>query len=405
MKVALKIAVVYPTSLPWMAEILDGIRRYSRPLGGWQILTCPPNLAASGEAPRTLRSLAGWQGDAAIAAIHSVDDREIARELGIPVVNISTWDARHHGLHRVSVDNQLAGCLAAEHLIDGGLRHFGYAGWCNVHYSDLRRIGFTRRLEEQGFPCAIRLDDPGSQHGVALVEQLRGLAAWLESLPRPCGVFAVHDYRAQLVIEACAAAGLRVPKDIAVLGMDNDAVICEHSMPTLSSVSRNSGQVGWEAAALIHRLLDGETDLPMEILVPPEGIAERQSTDRFHHNDEVVQLAVNFMLGNLKDTPNVEVVAQHVGVSKRTLEMRFKACTGKPPHRFLTAARVEHAVKLMKEPARRNVRAIAMDCGFSSYTAFVAAFRSVTGMTPGEHREASAAAKVAIEPDAGESRM
>lgn len=387
MKTALKIAMVYPTSLPWMAEILDGIRRYSRPLGGWQILSCPPQLAASGEAPRTLKSLIGWHGDAAIAAIHTAEDREIARDLKLPVVNISSWETHHHGLHRVSVDNQLAGRVAAEHLMAGDLKHFAFVGWRGVHYSDQRRSGFTRRLKEAGHRCAVRLDEPMANNRLPLVAQLRDLGAWLESLPRPCGVFALHDYRAQLVIEACATVGLRVPRDIAVLGMDNDASICEHSQPTLSSVCRNSNQVGWEAAALIHRLLEGEKKLPMETLVPPEGIAERQSTDRFHHNDEAVQLAVNFMLGNLKDTPNVEVIAQHVGVSKRTLEMRFNACTGTSPHRFLTHARVDHAAKLMRQSTRRNLRSIATDCGFPSYSAFVAAFRSVTGQSPDAHRE------------------
>jgi len=382
----LKIAVVYPTSLPWMAEILDGIRRYGRQFGGWQILTCPPSLAASGEPSRTLRSLVGWNGDAAIAAVRSVEERKVIRQLGFPVVNISNWEADTHGLPRVSVDNVIAGRFAADHLMAQGLKHFGFVGWSHVHYSDQRRLGFSQRAQEAGFPCEVKLDVPGESGDRTLAGELHHLGAWLKTLPIPCGIFAVHDYRAQMVMEACAAVGLRVPKDVAVIGMDNDAIICEHSVPTLTSVCRNSNQVGWEAAALIHRLLQGEDAGATEILVPPEGITERQSTDRFHHDDEVIQLAIHFMLSNLREPPKIETVARHSGVSKRTLEMRFKACTGMSPHRFLRDARIEHAKKLIQRPAKPSLRTIASECGFSSYPTFIAAFQSVSGESPGAYQ-------------------
>lgn len=382
----LKIALVYPTSLPWMAQLVDGVRRYGLQYGGWQLMTCPPTLAASGERPRTLRSLVGWQGDGAIAAIRSDEDRQLVRRLGIPVVNISGWEADRHGIPRVSVNNRLAGRLAAEHLLDRGLRHFGYTGWKAVHYSEERLAGFTERIRDGGFPVDVRLDTPEDFTDPTLVEELRELGAWLRSLPKPCGIFAVHDYRAQLVMEACASAGLRVPKDVAVIGMDDDAIVCEHSNPTLTSVCRNSSGIGWEAAALIDRMLhEGNIGAP-EILVPPEGIAERQSTDLFHHPDEVIQLAVAFMLRNLKDRPKIETVAKHAGVSKRTLEVRFKACTGKSPHQYLTEARIEHAKKLLRRPSKQNLRIVATECGFNSYPAFVAAFQSLAGQAPSEYR-------------------
>ncbi len=386
----LKIAFVSPTSLPWMAQVVDGVRRYGLQFGGWQLLTCPPSLATSGERPRTLSSLIGWTGDGAIAAIRSKADREMAHQLGFPVVNLSTWEARLHGIPRVGVDNRLSGRLAAEYLLERGFRHFGYVGWETVHYSKERQAGFSSRIREEGFKVHVRLDDPEGKRHPRLVDDLKGLGDWLKSLPTPCAIFAVHDYRAELVMEACAHLSLRVPKDIAVIGMDDDALVCEHSNPTLTSVCRDSGGIGWEAAALIDRMVHGEDVSTSEILVPPEGITERQSTDLFHHPDELIQLAVAFMLRNLKDSPKIEAVARHTGVSKRTLEVRFKACMGKSPHQYLTEARIDQAKKILRRPIKQNLRQIATECGFSSYPSFVAAFQARVGQPPSHYRVADA---------------
>ncbi|BCU79448.1 DNA-binding transcriptional regulator [Luteolibacter sp. LG18] len=386
MATLLKLAVVYPTSIPWMAEIIDGIRRYGLQYGGWQILTCPPTLEASGERSRSLSSLVGWKGDAAIAAVRNAEDRKIVRKLGIPVVNLSQWESEAHGVPRVSVDNYLAGRLAAEHLLERGIRELAYLGWKNVHYSNERLRGFASRAKEAGLHCVTKLDAAEGTSARTLADELHELGAWLSALPRPCGIFAVQDYRAQLVVEACASVGLRVPRDVAIIGMDDDAIVCGHSTPTLTSVRRNSGQVGWEMAALIDRMIRGDRPDTMEILVPPEGIVERQSTDMFHHGDEVVQLAVSFMLRNLKDAPKVQTIADHAGVSKRTLETRFRSATGKSPHEYLTTARIERAMKLMQRPTQTNLRNVAAACGFASYPAFVAAFQGACGKTPGDYQ-------------------
>ena len=111
-------------------------------------------------------------------------------------------------------------------------------------------------------------------------------------------------------------------------------------------------------------------------------IAERQSTDMFHHTDEVVQLAVTFMLRNLKEAPKVQTMAEHAGVSKCTLETRFRTCTGKSPHEYLTAARIEHAMKLLQSPSQNTLQGIASTCGFQSYPAFLKAFRAINGTSP-----------------------
>ncbi len=380
-----KIAIVYPASVPWMGHFLDGIRRYARPLGGWRLHTSPPALAGTGEHSGSVRSLVGWKGDAVIAAISSEEDAMAAKGLGIPVINISAWIKETYGLPRVGADNQLAGRLAADHLIGRGLRDLAFLGWQDVHYSDQRLLGFSGRAEEMGASVRSRLDPPGED--CTWGTRLDSLAGWLASLPHPCGVFAVHDYRAQLLIEACDIAGLRVPNDIAVIGMDDDVITCEHAVPTLTSVSRNSVVIGWEAAALIHRILEGSFSGEVEILVPPDRVTARQSTDMLYHADQVVQIAIGYMHRNLRNSFNIEAVARQAGVSKRTLEMRFRSSMGKSPHRFLTEARIAHARKLLSHPVKVSIQSVADDCGFKSYPAFVAAFQRISGCAPLEFKK------------------
>lgn len=285
----------------------------------------------------------------------------------------------------MGVDNRLAGRLAAEHLLERGLRNLGFVGWRDVHYSDERLRGFAEQAAKENVECHIHLNSAENDGATPWGERLQQLAAWASSLPHPCGIFAVHDYRAQLLMEACESAGLRVPQDVAVIGMDDDVIICEHSVPTLTSVSRNSGMIGWECAALIHQVLEGVSGLPKEIFVPPDGVRARQSTDMFHHPDQIVQVAAGFMLTHLRDSFNIQTVAEYAGVSKRTLETRFRACTGKSPHRYLTEARIAHAKQLIDSPNKITLRAVATACGFGSYPAFFTAFHSIHGRSPQDY--------------------
>ncbi len=178
------------------------------------------------------------------------------------------------------VNHFLAGRMAADHLLERGLRDLAFFGWNNLWYSNQRRLGFFARAAEArlGHQEALLLTPRAEAH-LSWTQRSEGPARWLASLPRPCGVFAVHDYRAQFLVEACGEAGRRIPEDIALIGMDNDETICDHSVPTLTSVSRNSEQVGWAALALVDRLIRGGRPPTQDLLLDPDGVVTRQSTD------------------------------------------------------------------------------------------------------------------------------
>jgi LacI family transcriptional regulator len=195
----------------------------------------------------------------------------------------------------------------------------------------------------------------------------------------------VHDYRAQFLIEVCTEAGLRIPEDIAVIGMDNDETICEHSVPTITSISRNSARVGWEAMSLLDRMLHGERHLD-DLLIEPDGVIARRSTDRQYCADELVQKALDLVRENLSTQINIAALAEHLGISKRTLETRFKKNSNTSPHEAITRLRLQHAKALLQMPQKRTIEQIASECGLGTPATFHAVFRRLEGKTPANFR-------------------
>jgi LacI family transcriptional regulator len=393
-----KIALAYPASVPWFARLVKGIRSYVQENArDWRLFSSPPSLLGTAESALTIRSLQGWRGDGIILVSNDRQELQLAREMEIPVINLAAGLPESHGVPRVMVNHYLAGQMAAEHLLGQGLRNFAFFGWEGVWYSEQRRLGFSARIAQAGAASGSFLQAPHVAAAQNWTQGIASLTEWLRSLPTPAGIFAVHDYRAQLLIEACQEAGLRIPDDIAVIGMDNDEVVCEHSVPTLTSVSRNSERVGWETAALLDRLMEGEAssrEIPADVLLAPDGVVARQSTDRLYCSDPIVQRAVDYMRANLDAQFNIAHLAEHAGVSKRTLEMRFREETGASPHDYLNRLRVRHAQALLLQPRKRTVEQIAAECGFGTVPTFYAAFLRVSGQSLTEFRRDLATRKV-----------
>ncbi len=223
--------------------------------------------------------------------------------------------------------------------------------------------------------------------------RIASLTRWLSLLPRPTGIFAVHDYRSQFLIEACQEAGLRVPADIAVVGMDNNEAICEHIVPTLSSVSRSSLGVGWEGACVLDAIMKGKRPPDEDLMIDPDGVVARQSTAMMYSENPIVQRSLDFMREHLGKQFNISAVAEHSSASKRTLEMRFRESLGSSPHEFLTKLRVERAESMLLMPERRSIEQIAGECGFGTAATFYAAFRRQTGRSPASFRRESGRSK------------
>lgn len=381
-------AITYPVAVPWMALFVRGVAEYADRHGGWNFTTSPPTLVGSDELALGIESLKGWPGDGVIASIGSRREAQLARRLGLPVVNLAATQ-EDVGLPRVMVDHYAMGRMAAEHLLDRGLRRLAYCGVEGRWYSQLRCQGFARRAQQADVPCHIFQASRPASPRQTWQDRMAPLAAWLESLKPPVGLLAVHDYRARVVVDECRRRGLRIPHDIAVVGLDNDPTVCEYCRPTLTSVSRNAWRVGYEAAALLDRLMSGRDPPPYDILIPPDGVVARQSTDTVAVEDPCVADAVHFIHDHLGQAFGVAQVVEACRISRRELENRFKRLLGRTPYDYICQERVCRAKQLLESPERPKLHRVASACGFSSVERLRLVFLRVTGQTPQEYRQAA----------------
>ncbi len=382
-----RVALVYPLAVPWMTMYVRGIMDYGQQHGGWSLTTSPPSLIGAGEVPLTLDELRGWPGHGVITAILNKKDVRAAHRLGIPVVNLAATLRGTEGIHRVMPDHYAMGRLAAEHLLEHGLRRLAYYGIEGFWFSKERGRGFIECAKRAGVTCKV-LELPRKEGAWAkLHKRTTLLVHWLKQLRPPVGILAVQDYRARTVIEECERLDLHIPHDVAVIGMENDPTLCEFCHPTLSSVSRNSWQLGFETATVLDRLMDG-LPTPSDVVVPSDGVVARQSTDTIAVEDPHLTDALHFIHDHL-DTPlGIDQIVEATSISRRQLEARFRRVLDCTPLDYLSRKRVEQAQQLLATPEKIKFPKLAADCGFSSVEQMRLAFKRVTGMTPLEYRQA-----------------
>jgi LacI family transcriptional regulator len=365
---------------------IEGVLRYaSDHQCNWSYITAPESLSLS------VLDLIGWPGDGILAALNTAQEAACAASLGVPVVNISSALVRSP-VPRSIVDNHAIGTLAADHLIGKGFQAHAFYGLSDVQYSKDRQAGFEERLAGAGYRSVEFLSKPTFGLGSNLwLQQYRVLAEWLAGLPTPCGLFAVSDYRARQALDACRQVGLQVPEQIAVIGVDNEQVICEHAFPTLTSVARNDQLEGYRAAAMLDRLLHGKRVSLEEPPIPPLQVVERESTATFAVSDARLRDALSYLHQHIEKPITIDQITTHAGVSRRWLEYAFRDTLGETPYQYLRRQRLAMARRLLAEDRSAKVYCIAQQTGFSSAKQLAIAFQQDYGMSPREYRKSTQA--------------
>ncbi len=321
--------------------------------------------------------LAGWKGDGIIARIETPRIARAVVRTGLPAVDLSA--ARLvPSLPWVETDDEMIARLAAEHLMERGFKRFAFCGDDRFNWSRWRETHFAARLQSAGHSCAAFRSAVGTGDVAA---EARELTRWLRDLPKPVGVMACYDIRGQQVLAACRAAGLAVPDEVAVIGVDNDTLLCEFASPPLSSVTPNAHRAGYEAATLLDRLMSGKSVAATAHLIAPLGIAARQSTDVLAVDDRDVARAVQFIREHACEGINVADVLRAVPLSRRVLEQRFQRLLGCTPREEILHVRLARVKQLLGE-TDLPLYLVAERTGFEHVEYLSVVFKRETGRTP-----------------------
>ena len=377
-----RVALIVETSLASGRDILRGIARYLRVHGPWSIYHEPRALEES--VPPWLTQ---WQGDGIIARIQNRRIADAVVGTGLPVVDVLGL-VPGLPVPLVHVDDGAIARLGAEHLLGRGFRHFGFCGVEGANWSGSRQEAFEAAVREAGFDCSIcRL--PPDTRGLANWEAQQDLLTdWVRSLPRPVGVMVCNDPRGQLVLEAARRAGAAVPEQVAVIGVDNDEPLCEISYPPLSSVNPDHRRVGYEGAALLDRMLNGEPKPDAPVYVPPAGLVTRISTDVLAIDDPHVATAVRFIREHACDGIGIDEMVAHVPLSRSTLQRRFRKALGRTIHDEILRVRLRRVEELLVD-TDLSLESVADKAGFVYRQYLGEVFKARTGYTLGEYRARS----------------
>ncbi|HXG09784.1 MAG TPA: DNA-binding transcriptional regulator [Gemmataceae bacterium] len=376
-----RVALLIETSRKYGRALLHGIFRYLREHGPWSLYFQPWGL---GEPfPPWLRR---WDGDGILVRADSRELANLVARKGIPAIELR-WTFTDLGLPAVGIDNRQIVQLAFDHLRALGLRQFAFCGLApgRNRWADYRQQTFEELARADGFPCwSFRPRSVG--RGDSWEREQKQIAEWVKQLPKPVGLMACNDDRGLQVLDACRWAGVRVPQDLAVIGVDNDEFLCNLASPPMSSVDVGADNAGYHAAAQLDRLMAGKPLAEHRVFLPPRGVVVRQSTDMIAIEDPELAEAVRFLRRHACDGIRVDDVLARVPLSYSTFQRRFKQFFGRSPKQEMIRLQIERARELLSQ-TDLSLAEVARRCGYPHLKDLCRAFRTRLGTTPATYRD------------------
>jgi LacI family transcriptional regulator len=379
-----KVALLIETARGFGREFLLGVARYSRLHGPWSFHITP------GDYKQVVPKMKQWGGTGIIARIQDKRVADAILSADVPTIAIGLTDEQMQPgsplakFSEISSDPVDVSRLAAQHLLDRQLTRFAYVGSEDRAWSLRREMAYYEFLSSRGFMPHIYRQPKRPRDRVWEREQ-EFLAQWISELPMPIGLFACDDDRGREVLEACSLAGLHVPEDVAVVGVDNDEVFCELSDPPLSSVALNAEAAGYRAAALLDEMMHGRVRKPQRMVVEALNVVTRRSTEIVAVKDPDIATALQFIHREQGKGISVDDVVEEVAVSRRNLERRFRDAIGRTILEEIQLVRLERAKRLLVETTY-PVSKIAQLAGFGSAGYFIQFFQKHIGKTPRKYR-------------------
>ncbi|MEW4564387.1 substrate-binding domain-containing protein [Bremerella sp. JC770] len=321
-----------------------------------------------------------------VIARSSASLAEFCQKLNLPLVNVWRSSPITDVVPSVFPDYEAAGRLRATHLLSRGLRNFATLG-CQSDVSDQLEVrAYAEAVTASGYPCeACWIPHTFLNSPTIWLRSEKKISAWMDKWQPPIGVFVGTDNLGRIIVQKCRDRGWRIPQDVAIVAGRNEETLCEQPRPSITSVEMGYERVGYEAAKLLHQVLNG-TDVPTTtILTPPLGLVVRESTDFLVVQDELVAEALTFIAMNCHRRIGQQDVARALSVETKTLQLRFRKVLNQPIAATIRKVRLER-VKRELVQTDRSLKSIARDVGFSSPMRMYELFKRELGITPTQFR-------------------
>lgn len=376
-----RILLIIETSRAYGRKLLRGIARYAMMNGPWEIEHLAPFYLKQSQTV----------GDISLKMIKDVDGiimREQKQiepliESGIPIV-FASYLTNDFDVPMIRTNDESIARLAFRYFLERGFESFTFFGFDGMFWSDNRKTAFASFVQEAGYSCH---EYPGSQSKTQQkwAQEQEMVANWLKQLPKPIALLACNDDRAQQILTVCRCAGLSVPEEIAIIGVDDDEFVCTLAHPPLSSISLSNEIAGYEAASVLDRMIQGEKITNLVIPVDANSVVTRQSSDVLAIRDPVIAQAVQFIREHVREPIQIDDLLNRIPVSRRSLCDRFKQAMGQSIHQYIKKHRIGHIEHLLID-TEMPISQIAFHMGFSSDEHIATYFRSVKKTTPHKFR-------------------
>ena len=379
-----KILLLIDFSEEYGRALLRGITRYSQHHGSWSFCKMPPFVREKYGMDGILKFAKEWQAQGIVAQLYNTLEIQKLVDSGICII-AQDFKERFTDFPNITSDYEKTGVMAAEYFLSKGYQHFTFYGFNDFVWSRERATGYTKRLQQAGFEVH-RFNSPQKNKHQLWYFRQSPLSEWLKQLPKPMALFACDDNQANHIVEACNLAGIRVPDEVAILGVDNDEMVCNMSNPPTSSICLDTENAGYKVAELMENMILKNGDSFPDIIVESTTVISRQSTDIFAINDNEVLKALQFIRKNIAKKIQVSDVIKVVALSRRAIEKRFMGTIGRSIYQEILFRKMERSAQMLLQ-TKYNILDVAIHCGFDDDKNFARMFQKYHQLTPLQYRK------------------
>lgn len=365
-------------------RFLRGILNYSQCTEHWVVCKMPPSYKRKLGMEGVVAWAKEWRADVVIAQFDPEDDVTLFRKNGI-VAMAQDYISKFTAIPNITGDYIRTGKMAAEYFLAKGFTNFGFFGYNGVCWSDERCESFRSRLEKTAPEgMTFHMYDGQNIDNMWYYDQSE-LTEWLKGLPKPIAIMACDDNQGNILIQACDLCGINVPFDVAIIGVDNDEILCNMTNPSMSTINVDIEGGGAAAAAMAEKMVNDPTYRGEDVVLKPLTVVERLSSSLFATNDKEVLMALRFIQANIDTKISVTDILSCVPISRRLLETRFKNMTGMTIYNYISIKRIERFAQLLLS-SNDSISDIAARLDEFDTKSISRRFKELKGCTPSEYR-------------------